>query len=122
MKFRVTMDSGAAGHVMPEGKYPRVKLERKTAPKKFVAANGEHIRHWVGRHFRSRCVTFRSASVVKLLISMQKEVRAGNFVVLGENNPHILEYSRWNNDHGACTMDMQICLDETGPVFSRQGQ
>ena len=34
VKVRVTMDSGAAGHV----------LERKTSPKKFVAANGEQIK------------------------------------------------------------------------------
>ena len=38
------MDSGAAGHVMPEGMFPRLRLERKTAPKNLVAANGEHIR------------------------------------------------------------------------------
>ena len=48
MKVRVTMDSGAAGHVMPETMFPRVKLERKTTPKKFVAAN------WVRKQFRSR--------------------------------------------------------------------
>ena len=28
------MVTGAAGHVMPAGMFPRVKLERKTAPKK----------------------------------------------------------------------------------------
>ena len=38
------MDSGAAGHVMIEGMFLRVKLERKTAPKKFVAATGAEIR------------------------------------------------------------------------------
>ena len=38
------MDSGAAGHVMPGTIFPRVKLERKTTPKKFVAANGEQIK------------------------------------------------------------------------------
>ena len=43
VNVRVTMDSGAAGHVMPEAMFPRVKLERKTSPKKFVAANGEQI-------------------------------------------------------------------------------
>ena len=42
-KVRVTMDSGAAGHVMPETMLPRVKLGRKATPKKFVAANGEQI-------------------------------------------------------------------------------
>ena len=40
VKVRVTMDSGVAGHVMPEGMFPHVKLERKTSPKIFVAANG----------------------------------------------------------------------------------
>ena len=44
VKVRVTMDSGAAGHVMLETMFPRVKLERKTSPKKFVAANGKQIK------------------------------------------------------------------------------
>ena len=43
VNVRVTLDSGAAGHVMLEGMFPRVKLERKTGPNKFVAANGEQI-------------------------------------------------------------------------------
>ena len=43
VEVRVTMDSGAAGHVMPETMFPRVKLERKTTLKKFVAAYGEQI-------------------------------------------------------------------------------
>ena len=38
------LDSGAGGHVMLEGMFPRVKLERKTAPNNFVAANGEQFR------------------------------------------------------------------------------
>ena len=44
VEVRVTMDSGAAGHVTPETMFPRVKVERKTTPKKFVAANGEQIK------------------------------------------------------------------------------
>ena len=51
VKARVTMDSGAAGHVMPEGMFPRVKLERKTSLKRFVTANGEQIRD-LGFHAR----------------------------------------------------------------------
>ena len=38
------MDSGAASHVMLETMFPRVKLERKTSPVKFVVANGEQIK------------------------------------------------------------------------------
>ena len=41
LKVKVKMASGAAKHVMPEGMFSRVKLERQTAPKKSVAANGE---------------------------------------------------------------------------------
>ena len=44
VKVRVTMDSGAAGHVMLETMFPHVKFERKTSPKKFVTANGVHIK------------------------------------------------------------------------------
>ena len=84
VKVRVTMESGAAVHVMPESMFSRVKLERKTSPKKFVAANGEHIKDLGEKNipFKTnegiqRCITFRSASVVKPLISMQKVVRAG---------------------------------------------
>ena len=96
MKVRVTMDSGGAGHVMGETVFSCVKLERKTTPKKFVAANGEQIKDLGEKNipFKTnegiqRCITFRSANVVKPLISMQKVVRAGNTVVLDEKNPHI---------------------------------
>ena len=34
VKVRVTMDSGAAGHVMLQTMLPHVKVERKTPPKK----------------------------------------------------------------------------------------
>ena len=44
MKVSVTMDTGAAGHVMIEGMFSRVKLERKASPKRLVAANGEQNR------------------------------------------------------------------------------
>ena len=90
------MDSGAAGHVMLEAMFPRVRLESKTSPKKFVAANGEQIKELGEKSipFKTheevqRCITFRSASVAKPLISMQKVVRARNIVVLDEKNPHI---------------------------------
>ena len=77
VKVRVTMDSGAAGHVMPETMFPRVKLERKTTPKNIVAANGEQItdlgdetipfntNKGIQRCIIQRCITFRSANVVK---------------------------------------------------------
>ena len=45
------MDSGAAGHVMLVAMFPRVKLERKTLPKKFVAASdGKDQRPWRKEH------------------------------------------------------------------------
>ena len=133
VKVRVTMDSGAAGHVMPETMFPHVKLERKTSPKKFVAANAEQIKDLGEKNipFKTnegiqRCITFRSANVVKPLMSMQKVVRAGNVVVLDEKNPHIRNTRDGTviklDANGENTMDMWICLDETGPVFSWQGQ
>ena len=60
-----------------------------------------------------RCINFRSASVVKPLISMREVVQGGNVVVLDEKNPHI----RNNRDgtvikldvnNGVCTMDMWV--------------
>ena len=72
VKVRFTMDSGAAGHVMLETMFPRVKLERQTSPKKFVAANGEQIKELGEKSipFKTnegvqRCFTFRSANVFK---------------------------------------------------------
>ena len=43
VNIRATMDTGAAGHVMPAEMFPRVKLDRTSTKKKFVAANGENI-------------------------------------------------------------------------------
>ena len=87
---------------------------------------------WVKRLFHETnvriqtCITFRSASDAKPLISMQKVVRARSIVVLDEKNPHI----RNNRDgtvielkvnNGVYTMDTWVCLDETGQVLSWQG-
>ena len=59
--------------------FPRVKLELKTSPKKFVAANGEQIGDLSEKNVHSRtnegiqkCITFRSASVVKPLIQCKR--------------------------------------------------
>ena len=75
VKVRVTMDCGAAGHVMLKATFPRVKLERKTSPKMFVAAKGEQIGDLGEKKIAfktnegiQRCIKFRSASVVKPLI------------------------------------------------------
>ena len=132
VNIRATMDTGAAGHVMPAEMFPRVTLDRTSATKKFVAANGERIKDLGEMTIPFKSVegvhsAFRSANVVKPLISMRKVVQAGNVVVLDEKNPHI----RNNRDgtvikldvnSGVYTMDMWVCLDETGPVFSWQGQ
>ena len=54
-------------------------------------------------------------------------MQAGNVVVLDEKNPH----NRNTRDGTVIkldvnsmlyTTDMRVCLDETGPVFSWQGQ
>ena len=111
-----------------------IKLERKTTPKKFAAANGEQIKDLGDKKISlktnegiQKCMTLRSAGVVKHLISMQKDVRAGNTVVLDEKNPHIWNIRdgiviKLDVNNGVYAMDMWICLGETGPVFSWQGQ
>ena len=127
MKFKITMDSRAAGHVMPETMFPRVNLERKTSPKKFVAANGEQISDLSEKKilFKTnegiqRCILLRSSSVVKPFISMQNVVRAGNVVVLDERNAHI----RNIRDGTTIKLDANnglVCTDDTGPVFQLAG-
>ena len=79
VNIRATMDTGAAGHVMPAEMFSRVKLDRTSTIKKLVAVNGEKIEDLGERTvpFKSveevhRCIKFRSASVVKPLISMRK--------------------------------------------------
>ena len=58
---------------------------------------------------------------------MGKVVQAGNVLVLDDKNSH----TRNNRDgtvikldvkNGVYTRDMWVCLVETGPVFSWQGQ
>ena len=121
VKVRVAMDSGAAGHVKPEAMFPHVKLERKTTPRKLVAANGEQSKHLGEKKIPFKtsegiqmCITFRSANNVTHLIPMQKVVRAGNTVVLDERDGTVIKLDVSN---AVCTMDMWICLDDRGPVF-----
>ena len=52
--MKVSVDSGAAGHALLEGMFQRVKLERKTSPKRFVVANAGRIRDLGERLFHSR--------------------------------------------------------------------
>ena len=64
---------------------------------------------------------------MKPLISVRKVVQAGNVVVLDEKNPHMRNYRdgtviKLDVNSGVYTMDMWVCLDATGPVFSWQGQ
>ena len=111
-----------------------MELDRTSTTKKFVAAKREKIKYFGEKAipFKSvegvhRCIKFRSANVVKPLISVSKIGQAGNVVVLDEKNPHI----RNNRDGtvikldvigGVYTMGMWVCLDEIDPVFWWQGQ
>ena len=60
---------------------------------------------------------------MKPLISMRKVVHAGNVVVLDEKNPHIRENRdgtviELDVNNGLYTLDLWVCLNEVGPVFS----
>ena len=54
--IRATMDTGAAWHVMPAEMFPRVKLDRTSATKKFVAAIGERMEDLGGKTIPFRSV------------------------------------------------------------------
>ena len=124
------MDTGAAGPVMPAEMFPRVIVDRTTATKNFVAANGETIKYLGGKPYHSSpwtectgALKIRSASVVKSLISIRKVVQAGSVAVLDDKNPHIRNNrdgtaTKLDVNNGVYTMGMWVCLDETGPVSS----
>ena len=67
VNIRTTMDTGAAGHVMPAEMFPRVTLGRKSPTKKFVAANGEKIKDLGEKEDHTIQVRGRSAQVHKSL-------------------------------------------------------
>ena len=78
LNIRAAKDTGAAGHVTLAEMFARVKLDRTTTTKKFVAENGERIKDLGEKtiSFKSvegvhRCIKFRSANVVKPLFSWQ---------------------------------------------------
>ena len=89
-----------------------VAADRASTTKKFVAVNGERIedlgettipfKSMEGVH---RCIKFRSANVVKPLISMQK-------VVVDEKNPHVRNRDgtgiELDVNSGVYTMDMWV--------------
>ena len=74
-----------------------------------------------------RCIKFRSAKRCEALDLNEKGCASWHVVVLYEKNPHI----RKNRDgtvikldvnNGVYTMELCVCFDEIGPVFSCQGQ
>ena len=94
-------------------------------PKRFAAANSEQIGELGAQTIPlttnqgiQRCITFGSASVSKLVISMQKVVRIKNNIeVPDEKNPHT-QNTRYgmlitrDANSRVYTKDMWICLEE----------
>ena len=129
VKVRDTMDSGAAGHVMPETMLPRVKLERKTSRRSLWQS-----KTWVRETFHSRQTReLRGAqhSEVRMmstpLFRCKRSSEFETIIVLDEKNPHTRKVRdgtviKLDVNNGVYTMDMWICLDETGRVLSWQGQ
>ena len=82
VNVRATMETGVAGHVMPAGMCPHLKLTCSSMEKKFVAANeekisdlGEKILSFKTTERTRRCIKFRNANIVKPLISMRRLCR-----------------------------------------------
>ena len=61
MNIGATVDTGAAGHVMPAEMFVRVKLDRTSATKKFVAASGKRI-----KDLGERTIPFKSVEGAKV--------------------------------------------------------
>ena len=127
VNISATLDTG----LHPAEIFSRVTLDRTRTTKRFVAASGDRIKDLVEKTIPFKSVggvkKIRSAIVVKPLISMRKVVQAGNVVVLNEKNPDIRNNRdgtviRLDVNSGVYTTDVWMCLDETGPVFSWQGQ
>ena len=134
VNIRATMDSGTAEHVIPAEMFLRVKLDRASTTKTFVAANGERIKELGDKTipFKSaegvhRCIKFRCASVVKPFDLNEKGHAKWQCRVFDEKNQHIRNNQdgtviKLDVNNGVYTMDIWVCLDETGPVFNWQGQ
>ena len=115
---------------MLESMFPRVKLERKTAPKKFVAASGglrmednsiQDTRRGPQMHnIQERQRGFKTSHFSAECRPSWKHCCAGC-----KESAHS-KYSMRNDDQDGreqrmCTMDMWSCLDDTGPASSRVG-
>ena len=110
VKVRVTLEGGAAGNVLPERVFPRVKVARKTATKKIVAANGEQkgrhmrgytdakhsgVRAWT--HLSSQC---SKSSELETLWCCMKRIRTSETL---ENGTMIkLDVNQWSVHKWAC--------------------
>ena len=123
------MDTGAAGHVTRQKMFPRVKLDRTSATKKFVAADGERTQDLGEKTilFNSieRCAQVQKNQECKRYEAFdlsEKVVQDGNVVVLDEKNPHIRNTRdgtviKLDVNNGVCAMDMWVCPDESRSGF-----
>ena len=76
VNIRATMDTGAAGHVMPAEMCPRVKLDRTSATKKVVAASGERL-----IDLGEKTIHFKSVEGVHWCIKIQERKRCEALVL-----------------------------------------
>ena len=81
VNISATVDTGAAGHVMLAEMFPRVKLDRTSATKKFVAASEKKSKTWVRKPYRSsplkerRCIEIHECKCCEAL-DLNEEGRA----------------------------------------------
>ena len=78
---KVTMDTGAAGHVMPSEMFPRLKMDCTSARKKFVAANGDRI-----EDMGEKTIPFKAAEGVHRVHKIQ-ECKRRETLDLNEEGP-----------------------------------
>ena len=128
-RISATLDSGAAEHVIPLGMFPDLALHNTNSGRHYVTASGNRIKDQgekkvpfttSGGH--KRMIKFRSAAVVKPLISVGRLVAAGCTVNLNSADPHVVskggqEKIPVRRQGGVYVLDLWVQEEETGRVF-----
>ena len=130
VKVRVTMDSGAAGHVMPETMFPRVvSMSAKRHQRSLWPHMESKSKNVVEKTipFKTndgiqRCITFRSAKFCQLpSFHCKRSSEPETLWCWMKSSAHSKHSDgkviKLDVSNDVYTMDMWICLDETGPVF-----
>lgn len=126
----ITIDSGAADHVMPSGRLPWIKSRPSAGSVRglrYVAANGAKIANegeqaveFMTAGSRGRW-TFQIATVNKPLASVGKLLDTGHRVVLDEDGSYVLnkrptQVMNASREKGVFALDVRLAQDKGGDM------